>query len=676
LKNFIFFLLLLPFGVVAKTPVDALIERVAEGGARNVVTEIVPGDGDFFEVAPRRGKVVITGNTPVNIAAGFNWYLKYVAGVHLSWNNLTQKMPAKMPLPAETIRKTADHELRYYLNFCTFSYSMPFWDWARWEKELDWMALHGINLALNITGNELVWRNLLRRVGYTDAEVNDFVAGPAFQAWWQMNNIEGWGGPNTEEWYDRQHDLQLNILGRMREMGIEPIFPGYAGMVPRNIGAKLGYDIADPGLWCKFPRPAFLSPADNHFDGFADMYYEEMEKLYGKANYYAMDPFHEGGKTAGIDVPRAAKTILAAMRRANPDAVWVAQGWQDNPRREIMNALDAGDMLILDLYSEKMPKWGDPQSAWYTPEGYGSHDWVFCMLLNFGGRTGLHGRMESVVDGYYKARDEKSATLKGVGATPEAIENNPMMFELLFELPWRGEKFSPREWLDGYLAARYGKVTDNVRQAWEILYNTVYNTPRTWPGEGAVECLVCARPGLHLKRTSTWGSAQEYYDPALMERAAQLMLADAHIYKGNDNFDYDLVDVRRQALADRANKLVEQFSDAHDAGDMERFHALGREFMAVIGRMDSLLAERPEFRLDTWIPAGGDPWLEWNARTLVTTWGPRIPSNQGGLHDYSHRQWHGLMGLYAARWQRFFDLDGNVGGVDWFAMEEEFARGR
>ena len=88
-------------------------------------------------------------------------------------------------------------------------------------------------------------------------------------AWWQMNNLEGWGGPNPDSWYQQQEALQKKIVSRMRELGIEPVFPGYAGMVPRNIGEKLGYQIADPGTWCGFPRPAFLSSEDEHFDSFA-----------------------------------------------------------------------------------------------------------------------------------------------------------------------------------------------------------------------------------------------------------------------------------------------------------------------------------------------------------------------------------------------------------------------
>ncbi|MDR0995684.1 MAG: alpha-N-acetylglucosaminidase, partial [Tannerella sp.] len=350
----------------AGTSVDALIQRVSEGTAKNLRTEFVKGsasEGDFFEITNQGKDVLIQGNNPVSIATGFNWYLKYVAGIHIAWNNLRQPMPTQLPPVPHPIRQSTDLPLRYYLNYCTFSYSMAFWNWNRWEEELDWMAMHGVNMSLDLIGNAVVWRNLLEHLGYTKAEVNQFVAGPAFQAWWEMNNLEGWGGPNPDEWYAQQEALQKKILARMHALGIQPVLPGFAGMVPRNIGKKLGYEVADPGRWCTFPRPAFLRTDDPHFNDFAHLYYKEMEKLYGKAAYYAIDPFHEGGSTKGIDLTAAGHTIWAAMKKANPKAVWVIQAWQRNPREAMIGQLPTHDVLVLDLYSEKEPQWGDPQSA-------------------------------------------------------------------------------------------------------------------------------------------------------------------------------------------------------------------------------------------------------------------------------------------------------------------------
>ena len=89
-----------------------------------------------------------------------------------------------------------------------------------------------------------------------------------------------------------------------------------------------------------------------------------------------MDPFHEGGNTEGVDLAKAGTAIMKAMKKANPQAVWVLQAWQSNPQAAMINALESGDLLILDLYSEKNPQWGDPESIWYREKGFGKHDWL------------------------------------------------------------------------------------------------------------------------------------------------------------------------------------------------------------------------------------------------------------------------------------------------------------
>jgi alpha-N-acetylglucosaminidase len=95
----------------------------------------------------------------------------------------------------------------------------------------------------------------------------------------------------------------------MREYGFEPVFPGYSGMVPHNAKEKLGLNVSDPGLWCGYHRPAFLQPTDPRFQEIASLYYKELNKLYGKANFYSMDPFHEGGSVAGVDLDAAEKQL-------------------------------------------------------------------------------------------------------------------------------------------------------------------------------------------------------------------------------------------------------------------------------------------------------------------------------------------------------------------------------
>lgn len=687
MKKFLCLISLFLLGVTLyASPITGLLERIDKGASRKFVIERLKGEKDFFELDQKGNKVVVRGNNYVSIATGINWYLKYYAGINLSWNGMKADLPEVLPPVLKKERHETDLKLRYDFNYCTFSYSMAFWDWKRWEQEIDWMALHGINLPLAMVGTDVVWKNVLEELGYTREEINAFIAGPGFQAWWLMNNLEGWGGPNPDSWYERQEELQKRILKRMREYGIEPVLPGYSGMVPHNAKDRLGLNVADPGRWNGYPRPAFLQPTDPQFERIAALYYREMTRLYGKASYYSMDPFHEGGNTSGVDLEAAGKAIWKAMKQANPRAAWVVQAWGANPRPQMIRTLPAGDMVVLDLFSESRPQWGDPASSWYRKEGFGQHDWLFCMLLNYGGNVGLHGKMAHLIEEFYKAKDSSfGKTLKGVGMTMEGIENNPVMYELLCELPWREQRFSKDEWLEGYLKARYGKSDSQVSQAWMLLSNTIYNCPAASTQQGTHESILCARPSWKAYQVSSWSEMSDYYDPADVIRAAGMMVDAAERFRGNNNFEYDLVDIVRQAVAEKGRLMYRVLVDAYKAGDRELFKLSSDRFLRLILMQDRLLATRPEFKVGRWLESARNlgsteeekDWYEWNARVQITTWGNRVAADDGGLHDYAHREWNGLLrDFYYLRWKTWLDeqLKSFEGGqpkaIDFYALEE------
>lgn len=673
-----------PFAQLWSNPVHDLLERIDPGASKKFIIQVKKGSSDFFELDQKGDKVVIRGNNYVNIATGLNWYLKYYAGIHLSWNGMTAELPESLPKVSTPVRKETNLSLRYDFNYCTYSYTMAFWDWERWEKEIDWMALHGINLPLAVVGQECVWKNMLEKLGYTKEEINKFIAGPAFLAWWAMNNLEGWGGPNPDSWYTQQEALQKKILKRMREYGIEPVFPGYSGMVPHDANKKLGLNVTEPALWNGFTRPAFLLPTDSRFNEIASLYYKELEKLFGKANYYSMDPFHELEDAGSVDFDAAGKAVLKAMKNVNPKATWVIQGWTENPRPEMIKNLNNGDILILDLFSECRPMWGIP-SIWKREKGYEQHDWLFCMIENFGGNVGLHGRMDQLLNNFYLTKNNPlAAHLKGIGLTMEGSENNPVMFELMCELPWRPEKFTKEEWLKDYLFARYGVRDEKITQAWSILADGIYNCPFGNNQQGPHESIFCGRPGLNNFQASSWSKMQNYYDPTSTEAAARLMLEVADKYKGNNNFEYDLVDIVRQSLSDRGRIVYNQTIADFKSFDKKSFAAHSQEFLNILLAQDRLLGTRSEFRVGRWIEQarnlGTTPeekdLYEWNARVQITTWGNRVCANDGGLRDYAHKEWNGLLKdfyykRWAAYWQTLQDvLDGKpMVELDYYAME-------
>ena len=657
-------------------PVDDLLERIDKGASAKFKIEKVKSQTDFFELDQQGKKVVVRGNTWVNIASGVNWYLKYYAGIHLSWNQMQAKLPATLPAVKTKERHETDLTLRYDFNYCTFSYSMAFWDWKRWEREIDWMALHGVNLPLAIVGEECVWRNMLLKLGYSEEEIGKFIAGPAFLAWWEMNNLEGWGGPLPLSWYQRQEKLQKQILARMKQLDMHPVLPGYCGMVPHDAKAKLGLNVADAGLWNGFQRPANLLPTDSRFSEIATLYYNELTKLFGKADYYSMDPFHESNDDPNIDYAKAGEAMMQAMKRVNPKAVWVIQGWTENPRPAMVDGMKTGDLLVLDLFSECRPMFtgdllvldlfsecrpmfGIP-SIWKRDEGYKQHPWLFCLLENFGANVGLHGRMDQLLDNFYS--DKRNC--KGIGFTMEGSENNPVMFELMSELPWRPEKFTKEAWIKDYVKARYGVEDAAIEQAWMILVNSIYNCPAGNNQQGPHESIFCGRPSLNNFQASSWSKMKNYYDPADTKEAARLMNSVAEKYCGNNNFEYDLVDITRQALADQARQQYQHTIADYKGFDRQRFDQDAARFLEMLLMQDKLLGTRAEFRLGHWtqdaINAGSSAaekkLYEWNARVQITTWGNRYCADTGGLRDYAHKEWQGLLkDFYYPRWKAYFE---------------------
>lgn len=647
------------------SPIIGLLERIEEGLSKKIVTETISSEQDFFELDQKGDKIIIRGNNYVSIATGVNWYLKYYAGIHLSWNGMKADLPNVLPPVLHKERRQTNLKYRYALNYCTFSYSMAFWDWKRWEREIDWMALHGINLPLAVVGTDVVWRNTLVKLGYSLDEINEFIAGPGFQAWWLMNNLEGWGGPNPDSWYEQQETLQKRILKRMREFGMEPILPGYSGMLPHNAKEKLGVNVSDPGIWQGYSRPAFLQPTDSRFESIAKLYYQELTHLYGQAKFYSMDPFHEGGNTDGVDLEAAGKAIWKAMKLVNPESVWVIQAWGANPREEMVQNLPASDMVILDLFSESRPQWGDPSSTWCRKDGFEQHDWIYCMLLNFGANVGLHGKMKHVIDEFYKAKKSRfGKTLKGVGMTPEGIENNPVMYELLCELPWRETYFDKDAWLKGYVKARYGIVDDKLIETWILLSNSIYNCPASSTQQGTHESIFCARPSLNAYQVSAFAEIKDYYLPEDVINAAIYMISLYDKYKSNNNFEYDLVDISRQALAEKGRIIYKMAIKAFQNRNKKDFKKYSNQFLDLILLQDKLLSTRSEFKVGTWIQCARDKGItlkekqlyEWNARVQITTWGNRIAANEGNLRDYAHKEWSGILrDLYYVRWKIFFD---------------------
>ena len=704
----------------------ALAERIGGSGTAEKFTFILEplqeSQAETFVIGREDGRVLIKGNSLSALTTGLGWFLNHHLKVNISWNSLNEGKPGQPyadlsnveQVKADAETRVSDARYRYYLNYCTFGYSMTTWTWDRWQREIDWMALHGINMPLQIVGLEEVWRKFLtleengmRKYNYTDEEAKAFVPGPAFTAWWGMNNLEGWGGtaPGTlnggtwdgaggvqdDAWYVRQQKLAKKILDRQRELGIHPVLPGFSGMVPVNFTEKTGVPTdANGGKWAGgFQRPRIIDPTYEGFATIAADYYTCLKEVMGESQYYSMDPFHEGGAISSGKYAEAYRAIYDAMEAAKGGSQWVIQQWQwDGNQRKSINAVPSGRLIVLDLFSDGRP-------AFDHYNGYAPQDAVFCAIPNFGGRSGLMGRLNNLTDNYFSYK-AKYGSIKGIGAAPEAIEQTPVTYDLLFQLPWMGKKPDVKQWVREYAMARYGTQNEEVAQAWELLRQSVLNYGAD-AIQGPVEDVWGARPNLDARPASTWGKTLSHagatYTPErrqmvidavyrLLEAGKSLRLKKGSVYESN--YRYDLVEFVGAVMADYAFELLLGIKSAKEAAGTgfatdATYMARRDAFLALLADVDDFKGTNLNFRLGKWTQEARDAaaevegattatadWYEFNnARTLITTWS----SPNTNLNDYSYRSWQGLIkDFYLPRWKAFFDngcKPANYGFFEW-----------
>ena len=654
---------------------------------------------DYYTLNEEDGKIHITGNDGVSLATGLNYYLKYYLNVHISQVGNQVDMPEEaVSLNGETITRETKLPVRYAYNYCTLSYAMAFWGEEEWRNELDWLALNGVNTVLDATAQEEVWRRFLMECGYTEQEAKDYIAGPAYYAWAYMANMSGYGGPVHDSWFVDRTELARENQLSMRKLGMQPILQGYCGMVPTDIESKdpstKGSVIAQ-GTWCSFTRPSMLNVTSEAYSTYAERFYRIQKDVFGDVtDYYATDPYHEGGNPGGVAADTVGRNVLGEMMNADPDAVWVIQAWGSNPTTGLLQGIapNKEHALILDLYAEKEPRW---ETFNNSPE-FSDTPWVYCMLNNFGGRLGLHGHIDNFVNEIPRALSTADY-MTGIGITPEASVNNPVLYDLFFETIWAEDADNVQtidldQWFRDYTTRRYGAESESAYEAMQILNDTVYNPSLNMKGQGAPESVVNARPAENISAASTWGNAVIDYNKEDLEKAAALLLEDYDILKDSDGYQYDLANVLEQVLSNSAQEYHKAMVRAYQAGNLEQFTQISDKFLALIDMVEKVTGTQEKFMVGTWIEQAkgladnADEFTkelyEFNARSLITTWGSINQANSGGLHDYSNRQWSGLTeDYYKPRWEKWIeerkkDLSGGQGqdftSAQWFEMEWEW----
>ncbi len=666
----------------------ALVARtVGEEFSDRFRFSIEESEEEFFSLGDSDdGRIAICANSGCNAAVGLNFYYKNYCNVHISQVGCSRKMPFPLPKIGTERKVTTPFKIRYANNYCSLSYTMAFYTDEQWQKELDYYALQGVNVFLDITAIEEVWRRFLLKLGYSQSRATAFLPGPAYYAWFCMANLYSTGAPLPPGYFKKRTELARKNHLFMRKMGMKPVFQGFSGMVPTDIKKYVpDAAIIPQGLWNGAERPAMLKTDTPAYLRLADLFYESQREVYGDiSEFFATDPFHEGGKSGRLDVRRVSKYLLDALLKNRPDGVWIIQSWGENPSGELLEGVSdrKEHTLILDLYAEKKPRWEN----FLGSEFLGS-PWVYCMLNNFGGRMGLHGHLATIASEISRA-SKIAKHMQGIGITPEATHSNPIIFDLFFETIWtETDTVEPIEldaWLRNYATRRYGQCSENMFKAMKLLNETVYNPKLNEHGEGAPESVINARPALDVGSPSTWGNNLVAYDKGDFEDAVSLFLTNSQSCKSSEGYLFDAIDLLKQVLSNTAQEYQKNMSRAYSDNDLIAFMKWSDKFLSLALFTDEILSANSEFMLGGWLEKAkklAEPFddftnrmFQYNARAQITTWGgSRQIAEDGALRDYSNKQWSGLTrDFYLERWKTWVHvmkqrLNGQKAEMpDWF----------
>lgn len=627
---------------------------------------------DCFTLSQKGSKVQIEGNNAGSMATGLGYYLKNYCHCNYSWMTSDPLvLPSKLPSVGDGVTINATVSKRFFLNYCTFGYTMPWWQWEDWSHFIDWMALNGVNMALAITGQESIWYKIWTEMGLTDAQIRDYFTGPAHLPWHRMQNVDRWFSPLPQSWLDSQLDLQKLIVERERSLGITPVLPAFNGHVPREIMSVYpDAPLSELGGWSGFTGDmgcSFLDPMSPLFSEIQERFIRKESEIYGTDHVYGVDIFNEVMPPSSDPqyLARVSRQIYESISQADPDAVWLQMGWLFYNARKYWNneRVDAylssfpkERQLMLDYYCDKKEVWESTNAFFGVP-------FIWCYLGNFGGNTNLCGVPADIQKKLSRIKEESVANFSGIGCTLEGLDCNPYIYEFVLSQAW--EKPQKAENLAGYLAScRTRSNSAEAVGAWTALMDSVYIGP-TATGQSS---LLCHRPNIGKSKTRYATAAIPYDNAVLLRALKQLLRADG----SGPAYSFDVVNLMRQWLSNRFNELKGEYDKAYHARDLDRMDRLSADMLDILDHLDNILAADSFFLLGKWISDarywGKDSveklYFERNARNLITSWS----DSDMILNDYAARALNGLVrDYYKPRYVMFFEAVHSCvrNGLDW-----------
>lgn len=665
-------------GGTMKVKVSLSLSKTAEGQ-------------DVYQYALRHGVLHIAASSPVAACRGFYDFAKSGKGSLCSWSGSRFSAPQV----GDTCSPLVVSPYRYhqYFNVVTYGYSAPFWDEERWDRELDWMALHGIDMPLLLLAQEQVYREVFLDMGLAESEIDAWEVGPAHLPWMRMGNLSGntFDGPLGSDWNRRQVELCRHVIGRMRRLGMTPICPAFGGFVPKEFVNHYDGTVDTTG-WDWVPqstRNYRLNPGSKAFAEVGTRFIRKWEQKFGKCRFYLSDSFNEMAIPQDTALMTAyGDAIYSSLREANPDAVWVMQGWTIGYQRyawgngifeALVKNVPDDRFLMLDMATDYNRTFWQSSYNWDFYEGFYGKPWVWSVIPNMGGKTAYTGVMDYYANGRLDAQHSPNrGNLVGYGIAAEGIENNEMLYELISDAGWMAatDSLDLECWMEDYFACRYGSAFGNTGadSAWKhALLHSVYQGFRDHPQFGwQVRNNIVGRGSVQLN--------EAYYE------GVELLVADRDIRRmvqqGREgNFlQADLIEAVAMYVGGRIEEINGHIGGALEAGDRDFANELLEGLKRLMLHLDRSLTAHPLHSLERWegqamkvAATDADKRRNAvNARRIVSVWYGNHTKDEP-VNDYACRIWAGLVrDYYLPRLAGIWEQRINGKPFDQIAFENRF----
>ncbi len=582
-------------------------------------------------------KVLLQADCAVSMAVGYFAFLRDWCGGEFTADHALKTRDFVLPKEPKTIVIAAEH--RTCMEDTFFSCGACWWDWDRWEKEIDYMAMNGVNMPLCAVGSEAVWFRTMLDAGMSESYALTELSGPSYWGWQLSNCFFGCVPQIRRETVEARIALGRRIFEREKELGMTPILHAFSGYVSRlYIKAKLRARLAKTDTWCKFSEQYMVSTRDPAFMRLGSAYLKNQSLLIGDSDYYLADPFyaHAPAKKGDAFLAGVGTAILHAMTAHNKNAVWVMRASSAKPA--MLKSLDANRLLVLC---------DSPQDA---PAGV---PFVLCSRYNGCGVTALHGDMPKMGVRSFDELAQEHPLLCGVGAFSDGVDSNECYNRYAYSS--LAESTEPKNWMKRYFANRW-QTEDDLNEIVDALLTTCYR-----PGQPARESgsVICARPSLMPNHTAVGDAGCEvgYDNETLFEAVEKMLAVQAEGYE----YELDVCDFLRQALSNRAGELCKAALRGFHDKNVEQFEANSNAFLQLIEDLDRLLMTKKEFALPYHLQRAKkcgatneeSQNYEINQLAQITLFGP-IRDND--LYDCCWKEWGGLLvSFYLMRWRALFE---------------------